>query len=193
MSLNIKEINELLNIHIDYYKKIKELQKKSKINFRLPNFPESISENLVKEYILQIENRNCIKSLSGGDLQIINDKKLKVEVKCFTSTGPTSFGPTESWDEIYFIDAINFINKEFKIYKINLANNSNKFQKIKINANETYQDVCDKGKRPRIGFLQLKNDLIKNNENITEVNIKIINDIITIINDTNTINNNIII
>jgi hypothetical protein len=127
---------------------------------RLPNFPEGISENIIKEYINKIEKKKCINSQTGGDLEVYeNDQIKKIEVKCFTSNGPTSFGPSEKWNEIYFLDASNFLNKKFKIYKISLSNDSDVFSNIKINSSKTYKDVCDEGKRPRINFVQLQKQL----------------------------------
>ncbi len=178
MSLNIKQINKLLDIHINYCVELNKFKNKHKIITRCPNFPEIISENIVKEYINIIEKRKCIKSKSGGDLELELNEKYKIEVKCFTSDGPSSFGPTESWNEIYFVDAKNFINKTFIIYKINISNNSDEFKKIQINTSEIYEDICKKGKRPRINFT----NLIKNisSEKYTKTQIKIFNDKITL-------------
>lgn len=161
--LNVEKINELIDIHIDYVHKMKLFNKNNNTKFRLPNFPEGISENIVKEYINKKEKRNCKKSQIGGDLVIYENNKCdKIEVKCFTSDGPTSFGPTEKWKEIYFIDAKDFLNKNFKIYKINLSNDSIIFSNIKINKDKTYIDVCKEGKRPRINFNKLKKQLKDN-------------------------------
>ena len=158
--LSLNNVNELLDIHIDYVNKLKNFQKKTNCALRLPNFPECISENIIKEYINIIEKRNCSSSTTCGDLKVVDGiKEIKIEVKCFTSTGPTSFGPTESWDEIYFLDGINFSDKQFKIYKLNLSNDSKKFKSIKINSDKTYEQVCKEGKRPRIGFKLLKDQL----------------------------------
>lgn len=63
---------------------------------------------------------------------------------------------------MYFLDASDFLNKNFKIYKINLSNDSEIFKNIKINSTKTYKDVCDEGKRPRINFKELQKQL-KNN------------------------------
>ena len=158
--LKLDDIHELLDIHIDYINKLKKFKKKTNFALRSPNFPECISENIIKEFINIIEGRICKNSVSGGDLQVVeNNKNIKIEVKCFTSTGPTSFGPFEKWDEIYFLDAFNFVNKEFKIYKLKLSNNSDKFKGIKINSKKTYEQVCKEGKRPRISFELLKKQL----------------------------------
>lgn len=150
----------MLDIHIEYVNKLKNFKKKTNCSLRFPNFPECISENIIREYINIVEKRNCLCSLTSGDLQVNNKEiTIKIEVKCFTSTGPTSFGPTENWDEIYFIDAFNFMEKKFKIYKLNLSNMSKEFKLIKINSNKTYEQVCNEGKRPRITFNLLKKQL----------------------------------
>lgn len=170
--LDIKKINELLDIHIDYVLKIKKFINNNKFKLRLPNFPEGISENIIREYISKVEKRECRKSQTGGDLEIYENKKSnKIEVKCFTSDGPTSFGPTEKWTQLYFLDGKDFLNKNFKIYKINLANDSEIFNNIKINAEKTYKDVCKEGKRPRINFNQLKHQLADNIELVYQGNL----------------------
>jgi hypothetical protein len=159
-SLSLKNINNLLDIHIEYINKLKEFKKNTNCSLRFPNFPECLSENIIKEYINIIEKRKCVNSRISGDLQIIEkNKEIKIEVKCFTSTGPTSFGPNEEWDEIYFLDAFNFEKRQFKIYKLNLSNKSEKFKKLKINSTKNYEDVCEEGKRPRIIFKSLKEQL----------------------------------
>lgn len=171
--LDINKINELLDIHIDYILKRNNFSDKYDLKNRLPNFPEEISENIIKEYINKIEKRKCKKSQSGGDLEIYENKKInKIEVKCFTSDGPTSFGPTEKWSQLYFLDAKNFLNKKFKIYKINLSNESEFFCNIKINTEKTYRDVCEEGKRPRINFNQLKKQLLNNIELVYQGNLR---------------------
>lgn len=158
--LLLNNVNELLDIHIEYVNKLIIFKEKYHCALRFPNFPECISENIIKEYINIVEKRNCISSKTSGDLQVINGtNNIKIEVKCFTSIGPTSFGPTEKWNEIYFLDGINFLNKQFTIYKLNLSNDSIKFKSIKINSNKTYEQVCKEGKRPRISFKLLQEQL----------------------------------
>jgi hypothetical protein len=127
---------------------------------RLPNFPEFISETIVRRIIQNIEGKKC-KKASTGDLQIVKEGVNKrVEVKCFTSTGPSSFGPTECWDVIYFLDARNFLNHKFTCYKIKLSNKSKEWRKLKMNKTTTYAQQCKMGRRPRIGFEKIKNDEI---------------------------------
>jgi len=170
--LSLNDVNELLDIHIEYINKLKNFKKKTNCNLRFPNFPECISENIIKEFINIIEKRNCNSSTTSGDLEVKEDlKNIKVEVKCFTSIGPTSFGPTESWDEIYFLDAFNFVNKYFKIYKLKLSNDSKKFKSVKINSEKTYEQVCKEGKRPRISFKLLKEQLYDDFQLIYEGNL----------------------
>ena len=158
--MNKQQLIELYNVFYTYYKNFKDVSLKHKIKIRLPNFQEGISENMVRLFIKNHENRPCECS-KIGDLCVIdkNDNKLKIEVKCFSSTGPTSFGPKESWDEIYFLDARKFANDKFIIYKCNLKNNSKEWLNIMINKNKNYLDVCNEGKRPRLAFNLIQNQL----------------------------------
>jgi hypothetical protein len=108
-----------LNLYINNYIESKKLHP----DCRTQNFPDYISENITKFIINKIQNLktsqnskepvgffNCINS-KIGDLEIINDNEvIKVEVKCFTSKGPSSFGPKEKWNLLYFLDATDFIN-----------------------------------------------------------------------------------
>jgi hypothetical protein len=161
-TITLDQLNEYIKIHVKYIKELNEFKKKYKIKIRMPNFPEIISENIIKFYITNIENRQCING-NTGDLISNGDK---IEVKCFSSKGPTSFGPTENWKELYLLDATNFNNNEIIIYKCLLSNNSNEFSNIKLNKNETYKQSCLKGKRPHIPFIKLKEQL---NEHINEI------------------------
>ena len=130
---------------------------------------------MVRLFIKNHENRMCECS-KIGDLCVIEtleDQKknnIKIEVKCFSSTGPTSFGPNESWNEIYFLDAYEFANDKFKIYKCSLSNSSKEWSDIMINKNENYLQVCNKGKRPRLGFNMIKNQLKENIKIVFEGN-----------------------
>ncbi len=159
-NLTQTELSELFDIYLSYYKNLKDFCKKHNRKIRYPNFPEELSENIIKYYIKNYESKNCINSLVG-DLCISDKEKItkKIEVKCFSSTGPTSFGPTEGWDEIYFLDAINFTDNKFKIYKCCLSNISDIWSNIKINKNETYKSVCISKRRPRISFSKLYEQL----------------------------------
>ena len=86
----------------------------------------------------------------------------KLEVKCFSTKSPSSFGPKEKWDYIYFLDALDFKNKNFKLYEIRLSNTNKTWNDLKINRNETYKMFCDSGKRPRIHFEEVKKQLSDN-------------------------------
>lgn len=149
-------INAKLNLHIDVIDKNKQIEQQYsnilKNGVRKPIFPADISEHIIKiihwKHTGILPNWNC----KSGDL-IVNDKKI--EVKAFSSTGPSSFGPSEKWDIIYFLDCKKYINKQFKIYRINLSNQDFVWKNIKINKSETYENVCKKGKRPRINFDKL--------------------------------------
>lgn len=133
-----------------------------KKKIRNENFPSHISENIVKFAIYKKYNIMPCWDTNVGDL-IINKNNIlkKIEVKGFMSTGPTSFGPTENWDWIYFVDAINILTKKIIIYEIKLSNKNIIWQNIKINKNQTYYDQCVQKRRPRLSFQQIKNQLIE--------------------------------
>lgn len=144
------EERTLLKKYYYYYRKqceisqeLKKLYKKG----RNPNFPECISEFLAREIC------NATKP-KIGDLEI---KGLRIEVKCFASTGPLSFGPDENWDIIIFIDATDTEKISFIIYKI--SNTEKIWREIKVNKTETFSEQCQQKRRPRITFLQLYKQL----------------------------------
>lgn len=158
-------LNEHLDAYILYVTSITKINNKCKFfnkKIRTPNFPEAISENIVK-FAYKSKYGICPNwCTSSGDLEIYDTKNkhnIKIEVKGFSSEGPSSFGPTEHWNILYFIDCSNFINKQFKIYEIKLSNTDQDFYNIKINKNTTYKTCCEQGKRPRIIFKDLQKQL----------------------------------
>ena len=83
----------------------------------------------------------------------------RIEVKCFTSTGPSSFGPKECWDVLYFLDGCDYRNKQFKLYRVDCSNDSETFQQLRVNKNDTFGNQCKQGRRPRICFKEVKKQL----------------------------------
>ena len=156
---NDQDVNvyNFFKAHIEYCEKIKIINEKiNKIKkIRQPNFPEVISEYIAKKVYEKLYKKK-VKFGKSGDL-VCEDKKI--EVKAFTSNGPSSFGPTETWDELIFVNATNFKKNRFKVYIINLSNDCEKWKNIKINSKETYNDQCIDGKRPRINFSSIQKKL----------------------------------
>ena len=98
-----------------------------------------------------------------GDLTIYDgDKLLRLEVKGsldLISNSANSFGPTENWDSIYFLDGVQTSQKIYTIYEIKLSNKSHIWQNIKVNKTQTYLDQCNQGRRPRIRWKELREQL----------------------------------
>ena len=115
--------------------------------------PEHISENMIK-FILQnkCDDASCTWRCSGD---LISKKEGKQECKCFISDGPLSFGPTCKWNYIYFLDARQYLANKFTLYKIKLSNTSDQWKSIKVKKNQSYEDQCKQGRRPRIGWKSL--------------------------------------
>jgi ABC-type antimicrobial peptide transport system permease subunit len=146
---NRKKNNEIEKmIFIDEINKI--LLKKK---IRNENFPSEISENIVKFFLLKKYKISACWDTESGDVDFM---KHKIEVKGFMSTGPTSFGPKEQWDWIYFVDARDTLHKIYKIYEIKLSNSNSVFLNMKMNKNETFEEQCKQKRRPRISFFEIK-------------------------------------
>ena len=151
------QLINMIDVYIQYINIVNKLGSTCKLKykkFRKMNFPSEISENLVMYAIIRkYPFITCIWDISKGDLIMdLYIKKYNIEVKAFSSGGPTSFGPTVVWDIIYFIDCRNIQNSNFKIYEIKLSNNCKIWKNIKVNTNETYEDHCNQKRRPRICF-----------------------------------------
>ncbi len=122
--INYNRVKDALNQEMD-----KECQGNGKI--RHSNFDSEISENIAKFVYFQkhpdkgLPTWNSVK----GDLEL---GEKQIEVKGFMSDGPSSFGPTENWDIILFVDCKDYELKNFKIYEINLSNTSEDWRNIKM-------------------------------------------------------------
>ena len=57
---------------------------------------------------------------------------------------------------------------EIRIFKIKIPNSDSRFKNIKINKSVSYGERCLEGKRPRVGFSLLK-DQLQNDEDFQEV------------------------
>lgn len=129
----------------------KELNKSlSKKKIRNENFPSHISENIVKFAIFKKYGIMPCWDTDKGDI-VLNKMSIikQIEVKGFMSDGPSSFGPTEMWDMLYFVDAKDTMNCNFKVYEIKLSNKNNIFRNIKLSKKETYGEIADSKRRPR--------------------------------------------
>lgn len=156
--LNDNYTFEILNKCLDKY--IYDLNFNAEINAlmskkkrRNENFPSDISENIAKFAIFKKYGIMPCWDTDKGDI-VINKMGLfiQLEIKGFMSSGPSSFGPTEMWDILYFIDARDIFNKKFKVYEIKLSNKNQIFRNIKISKNETYHEIAESKRRPRGPF-----------------------------------------
>jgi hypothetical protein len=148
-----KEIlKQQYEIHKNYVISRKNSSNILNISFRLPCIPEDISENMIK-FIIHKNGDNTSSWNCKGDL--LSSIEGKQECKCFTSTGPISFTPSSEWDSIYFLDATQWLNDSFKLYKFPYKRTSDEWKNIKVNKNQTFEDQSLQGRRPRINWLGL--------------------------------------
>ena len=146
IDLLLDKYNEKIQFNIEINNKLKNKK------LRNENFPSEISENIVKFALLK-KYKICPNwDTSSGDLELLNKK---LEVKGFMSEGPSSFGPSEKWNYIYFVDCKKHFNKFFIVYEIKLSNDHNIWKNLKINSSQTFSDQCLQKRRPRITFDQI--------------------------------------
>jgi len=156
-----EKLLKLFQTYKNYTIEIEKLNKELKNKIRKPNVPEALSENLVK-FILLKKVGICLSWNCAGDLR---NKDIYFEIKCFSSKGPTSFGPSQNFSSIYFLDFIN--PDKINLYHIYLSSNSKEWNDIQINKKDTMRDQKKEKRRPRIHF----NDIQKQ---INSKNIKLI-------------------
>jgi len=145
-----KEIlKQQYEMHKNYVLSRKNSSNILNIQFRLPCIPEDISENMIKFIIQKTGDNTCTWNCKGDLLSSIEGKQ---ECKCFTSTGPISFTPSSEWDSIYFLDATEWLNDYFKLYKFPYKRTSDEWKNIKVNKNQTFEDQSLQGRRPRVNW-----------------------------------------
>lgn len=149
-------LKEQYELHKNYVKQRMESSDRLGVKFRLPSIPEDISENIIKFMIHKSGDTSSKWSLRGD---LLSDKEGKQECKCFTSLGPSSFTPSSNWDVIYFLDATNWLNDIFILYKVPLKMDSQEWKNIKVSKAQTIDEQCKQGRRPRLSWLNLEPQL----------------------------------
>lgn len=147
-------LKEEYSLHKSYVQGRINTTKKIGVKVRLPSIPEDISENIVKQIIHnKLNDKTSRWDCKKGDLE--SKKEGKQECKCFTSDGPPSFTPSSDWDVIYFLDARNWLNDKFILYRISLKRTSTEWKNIKVSKTQTFEDQTKQGRRPRITWESL--------------------------------------
>lgn len=127
-----------------------------KKKIRHMNFPSEISENIVKFVFFHIYKIMPTWNTLSGDLEFLGQM---IEVKAFSSHAPTTFGPYEKWNMIFFLDATEFQKQTFRLYECRIANTDPLWQNLLVNRYQTYADQCMQGRRPRILFSKIHQQL----------------------------------
>ena len=156
---------EILLKHLKHYNNYVQTIAEINTNLQMKkirnmNFPSDISENLVKFAFCKKYKFMPTWYTVSGDLMLF---KKRIEVKCSSDLfngGPSSFGPKEIWDYIYFVDCCNISKLEVVIYEIKLSNSSFKWKNLMMNKTQTYQDQCNQGRRPHICFKGIQSQLL---------------------------------
>jgi len=146
-------LRQMYVAHKNYVSSLKTILQGTNVKVRMPNMPEHISENIAKMIIRRAGDPTSSWDCGKGDL--VSTKEGKQEVKCFTSDGPPSFTPSSNWDVIYFLDAREWLEDHFILYRVALKRTSDEWKAIKVNSTQCFNDQCMAGRRPRITWNQL--------------------------------------
>lgn len=131
------------------------------LKIRHQNTPEDITENITKFIIRKYENdTSCVWCkgvdkkwrLTGDLFSNKHEKTAPIEVKSFTSNGPSQFGPDKKFGVLYFLDLRNWLDDEIILWKVNLNYTSQEFKNIKVNKVQTMGDQLLEGRRPHISW-----------------------------------------
>ncbi len=164
MAYTIRALGKRFNLHHAYVTMTKDM----KLGVRLPSIPEDISENIVKFYLIHQKGHSVTWECQGD---LLSKNEGKIECKCFTSEGPISFTPSSDWDVIYFLDARQWLDRRFTIYRLGMSMKSEKWQDIVINKNKeprTFGGQADVGRRPRITWGSLYPQIFNDCEKVFE-------------------------
>lgn len=129
-----------INIYFDW--KNLDTQLKT-LSTRGMNLPSEISENVVC-YCLGYQLN---KGSSGDAFDPFNQKII--EIKGSSSTGPSSFSPSEIFDELVYMK-VDKSSDTALIYQTGIDSVS--LQSIPVNSHETVLDQQNKGRRPRFNI-----------------------------------------
>ena len=160
--------NTRVDLYVSYFHAEKDrnfvkYQKKKGFGTRHTNLSETFTENLVKWHMRKEDPSVvcCRQTKSpGGDLR--SSIRGRIECKSFTSEGPMSFGPKESFDFLVFLDLIDlFLCNRVRIWYLPLSNTSERWRSICMSSKnsdtpKTFGELATNGLRPHIRFNQLK-------------------------------------
>jgi hypothetical protein len=151
-------VKDYYNAEISHARRIRELNEKHGYKTRWDGLPEHVSENIIKFFIQRkLKDPSCTWLCKKGDLT--STLLGAIECKSFTSDGPTSFGPKQKWDIIFFLDAREWLNDRLVIWQINLQSTDEVWKSIKVNKKQSKADQSDESRRPRINWEGLKPQL----------------------------------
>lgn len=155
-------LRESYHDFMEYRLKIQARNEKYKLQDRVPNLPEGISENIVKNIIQNKEKDfTCQWSKALGKPGDLCSERypLGIEVKAFTSDGPSSFGPKKKFGVIYFLNMSNMDRNQITLWKVPLTHESPEWKNLKMSKSQTNEDQCNEGRRPRISWEKIHTQL----------------------------------
>jgi hypothetical protein len=137
----------LMAMFVDNAKREIEFTARFGLKHRREGMSAELSENIIKYAIRSRGDATCTWACEVGDLY--SDVEKVQECKSFTSTGPTSFGPHQKWDVIYFLDARGALEDKLVIWRIGLPSVHEFWTTLPVNKTQTKADQAGEDRRPR--------------------------------------------
>lgn len=137
----------LMSMFVDNAKREIEFTERFGLKHRREGMSAELSENIIKYAIRRLGDATCTWACEVGDLY--SDVEKVQECKSFTSTGPTSFGPHQKWDVIYFLDARGALEDKLVIWRIGLPSTHEFWTTLPVNKKQTKADQAGEDRRPR--------------------------------------------
>jgi DNA (cytosine-5)-methyltransferase 1 len=151
-------------IFLEQYHATKEYQRQRGTVNKGVALPADISEMIVCLILRRRGDKRC-RPARKGDL--VSDTEGVIQVKCFTSNGPTSFGARTYWDVLYFLDAREWMEDDrFRLYRIGVGSRDDRWLDLRFTESKTFGQMIrreddDDGipVRPRCSFERLQSQL----------------------------------
>ena len=148
------------DVLLEQYRALKEFHQNRTRVQRGIALPSDISETITGYILQKLGDKTC-RPAKRGDL--VSDQEGIVQVKCFTSPGPVSFGSSTYWDVIYFLDAKEWFQRDwFRLYRVNLSSTDPRWTSLRFTTSNTFASMIHRERedqgiptRPRCAFDKL--------------------------------------
>ena len=141
MSLTLNDVRCMIDFYkLEYqFRKILYATRKIKTFINRP-FPPDVSENLVKFYVQQVEQRECIWTVDANHDLFLPATNRKLEVKAFNNVNEqVTFTCSQDFDVLYVLDCRNFFTDKYNLHIFSFSSSEMGGMEIGIDSLATRQ------------------------------------------------------